>query len=64
MVSFNRMGLGRATMAGAPPHPTYAYTKTGLMLMERMEEYYDPADIAEYKRPSTSTSGWREADEH
>jgi hypothetical protein len=26
-----------------------AYAKTGLMLMEGVEEYYDPADIAEWK---------------
>jgi len=38
-----------AMMADGPPHLTYAYLKTGLMLMEGMEEYYDPADVAEYK---------------
>ncbi len=36
-------------MSGGPPHLAYAYAKTGLMLMEGMEEYYDPADVAEYK---------------
>jgi hypothetical protein len=38
-----------AVMSGGPPHLAYAYAKTGLMLMEGMEEYYDPDDVAEYK---------------
>ena len=36
-------------MGDGAPHLAYAFAKTGLMLMEGMEEYYDPADDAEYR---------------
>jgi hypothetical protein len=36
-------------LADGPPQFAYAYAKTGLLMMEGMEEYYDPADVAEYK---------------
>jgi hypothetical protein len=36
-------------LEGGPPQFAYAYAKTGLLMMEGMEEYYDPADVAEYK---------------
>ncbi len=36
-------------LAAGPPQFAYAYAKTGLLMMDGMEEYYDPANVAEYK---------------
>lgn len=36
-------------LADGPPQFAYAYAKMGLLMMEGMEEYYDPADVAEWK---------------